>query len=190
LLLVSCLLAPSAARAQTRPSSGGVIDGIVSTQAGTIRLAGAQLSVRDAQDRQVATMLADGDGHFVVAGLPDGVYRVSAALAGFETTSAAATVIAGRVTTVALDLPIASISQTVDVVGSSTLVSSQGTLAKSDSIGSLELDQYAPGGGFQAALRLLAASSKCRAASASRADVRVRRASSLDQARWSIRRPG
>ncbi len=134
-LLFSILMAPSAAPAQTRPSTGGVIDGVVSTQAGTIRLAGAQLSVRDAQDRQVATQLADGDGHFVVAGLPDGAYRVSAALDGFETTSAPATVVAGRVTTVTLDLPIASISQTVEVIGSSGIVPSQGTLAKSDGIG-------------------------------------------------------
>jgi carboxypeptidase family protein/TonB-dependent receptor-like protein len=156
ILLFSWLMAPAAAPAQTSPSSGGVIDGFVSTQAGTIRLAGAQLSVRDAQNRQVATTVAEGDGHFVVAALPEGAYRVSAALAGFETTSAPAAVIAGRVTTVTLDLPIASISQTVEVVGSTTIVSSEGTLAQSSAIGSQELEQYAPGGGFQAALRLLA----------------------------------
>src|SRR5204862_170145 len=52
-------------------------------------------------------------------------------------------------------LPIAAISQTVEVVGSA-VVSSAGTLAPSDAIGGKELDQYAPGGGLQAALRLLA----------------------------------
>jgi hypothetical protein len=149
-------MSPSAASAQARPPDRGIIDGVVSTQAGTIHLGGAQISVRDAQDRHVATALADGDGHFDVAALPEGTYRVTATLAGFETTSAPALVTPGSITVVSLDLPIASISQIVEVVGSSHVVSSEGTLSKSDAIGGRELDQYAPGGGFQAALRLLA----------------------------------
>jgi outer membrane receptor protein involved in Fe transport len=51
---------------------------------------------------------------------------------------------------------IATISQTVDVVGSAAIVSREGTLTLGDAIGGRELEQYAPGGGFQAALRLLA----------------------------------
>jgi hypothetical protein len=155
-LLVASLVPPLAASAQTRAASGGVIDGFVSTQGGTIRLGGAQVVVRDATEREVVTLLSEGDGHFHVVALPEGRYRVAASLAGFETTAVAVVVSAERAADVAVDLPIAAISQTVDVVGSASIVSTEGTLAVSDSIASKELDQYAPGGGFQAALRLLA----------------------------------
>src|SRR5712691_3129416 len=155
LFLVTSLLAPAAVTAQTRAAGAGVIDGVVSTQGGAIRLGGVQLAVRDATDREVATVLSDGDGHFRLVALPDGKYRVVAAIAGFETTTVPAVVTAGKTTDVSLDLPIAAISQTVEVVGTA-VVSSAGTLASGDAIGGKELDQYAPGGGLQAALRLLA----------------------------------
>src|SRR5262249_13665030 len=63
-------------------------------------------------------------------------------------------VTAGTIADLAIDLSIAAISQTVDVVGH-TAVGTGATLAPSDSIGGRDLEQYA-GGGFQAALRLLA----------------------------------
>ncbi|TLZ77210.1 MAG: TonB-dependent receptor [Methanobacteriota archaeon] len=155
LLLVTSLLAPAAVTAQTRAAGAGVIDGVVSTQGGAIRLGGVQVAVRDATDREIATVLSDGDGHFRLVALPDGRYRLVAGLAGFETTTLLAVVTAGKTSDVSLDLPIAAISQTVEVVGSA-VVSSAGTLAPSDAISGTELDQYAPGGGLQAALRLLA----------------------------------
>ena len=62
----------------------------------------------------------------------------------------------GKTTTVSLDLAIASVSQTVDVVAANNLIGSEGTLSKSDSISGRELDQFAPSGGLQASLRLLA----------------------------------
>ena len=155
LLLVTSLLAPAAVTAQTRAAGAGVIDGVVSTQGGAIRLGGVQVAVRDATDREIATVLSDGDGHFRLVALPDGKYRLVAGLAGFETTTLLAVVTAGKTSDVSLDLPIAAISQTVEVVGSA-VVSSAGTLAPSDAISGTELDQYAPGGGLQAALRLLA----------------------------------
>jgi len=117
LFLVTSLLAPAAVTAQTRAAGAGVIDGVVSTQGGAIRLGGVQLAVRDATDREVATVLSDGDGHFRLVALPDGKYRVVAAIAGFETTTVPAVVTAGKTTDVSLDLPIAAISQTVEVVG-------------------------------------------------------------------------
>ena len=154
--LLVCLLAPLPAAAQPRVGTAGVIDGMVSTQGGTIRLGGAQVVVRDAMNHDVVTTLSEGDGHFRVIALPEGRYRVAAALAGFETVSAAVAVTADRTSGVMLDLPIAAISQTVEVVGTTSIVSSEGTLSKGDSIGGRELEQFAPGGGFQAALRLLA----------------------------------
>ena len=156
MFLVATILSAAPAFAQVRPARAGMIDGVVTTQAGSIRLGGAQVVVLDIANRPVATVLSEGDGHFSIVALAEGRYRVSASLAGFETATVAAVVVVGTTTDVAIELPIAAISQTVDVVGSAAIVSREGTLALSDVIGSKELDQYAPGGGFQAALRLLA----------------------------------
>ena len=155
-LVATILSAPPALAAQARPARAGMIDGVVTTQSGTIRLSGAQVVVRDAANREVATVLSEGDGHFIVVALPEGRYRVFASLAGFETAAVTVAVVVGTTSAVTVELAIAAISQTVDVVGSAAIVSREGTLAPSDSIGSKELEQYAPGGGFQAALRLLA----------------------------------
>ena len=51
------------------------------------------------------------------------------------------------------DLPIATFSQTVDVVGQTAIISSDGTLSKTEMLESKELEQYTSGGGFQAARR-------------------------------------
>ena len=149
------LLTAAAASAQSRLPTTGVIDGYVTTQARTIPLGGAQVVVRNAVNDQVAAVLSEGDGHFRVVALPDGRYRVVATLAGFEPTEAVAAVKADTIADVRLDLPIAAISQTVEVVGSAMPIANEPTLAGSDSIGGAELEQIA-GGGFQAALRLLA----------------------------------
>jgi len=152
---VVVLLTATAALPQTRPAASGVIDGYVTTQGRTIPLGGAQIVVRNAVNDQVATLLSEGDGHFRVIALADGRYRVTATLAGFEPTEATANVTAGDATDVRLDMPIAAISQTVEVVGNASPIAASPTLAPSDSIGGSELEQFA-GGGFQAALRLLA----------------------------------
>ena len=133
----------------------GTIDGYVTTQGKTIPLGGAQVVVRNGLNDEIATVLTEADGHFRVVVLPDGRYRIAATLAGFEPTTVQAAVTAGATTDVAIDLPIAAISQTVEVVGSAGIASAP-TLAPTDSIGSKDIEQYT-GGGFQAALRLLAA---------------------------------
>ena len=155
-VLVAIVLSAAPAVAQVRPARAGMIDGVVTTQGGTIRLGGAQVVVQDGGGRQITTVLSEGDGHFSVVALAEGRYRVMASLAGFETGTAAAVIVVGTTTEVAIDLAIATISQTVDVVGSAAIVSREGTLTLGDAIGGRELEQYAPGGGFQAALRLLA----------------------------------
>lgn len=144
------------APAAGQPPSAGIIDGLVTTQSGTIRLGGAQVVVRDSVKREVATLLSEGDGHFQFVALPEGTYQVAASLAGFETVTAAAVVTAGKTSDVTLDLPVATFSQTVDVVGQTSVVSSDGTLSRTENLQSKELEQYTSGGGFQAALRLLA----------------------------------
>src|SRR5262245_10051562 len=159
LALVVCLtlgIHGAAAAAQSRPSAGGVIDGVVTTQSGSIRLGGAQVVVRDTSDREIATLLSEGDGHFRVVALPPGTYRVLASLEGFEPGTVQVVVAADKIAETSLDLSIATISQVVEVVGTKTIVSSEGTLSPAETITAAERDQYTPGGGLQGALRMLA----------------------------------
>jgi len=149
-------MTPAAGSAQTRPAGGGALEGLITTQGGTIRLGGAQIVVRDAADRQVATLLSEGDGQYRLVALPGGRYRLTASLGGFQTMTATAVVTPGVTTDLSLDLPIAAITETVTVVGSTSVVSSAGTLAPTGSIDAKEAEQYSPGGGVHGALRLLA----------------------------------
>src|SRR6476620_3595118 len=121
--LVAIFLSAAPAVAQVRAARAGMIDGVVTTQGGTIRLGGAQVVVQDGGGRQVTTVLSEGDGHFSVVALSDGRYRVTASLAGFETGAVTVTVVVDTTTDVAVALAIATISQTVDVVGSAAIVS-------------------------------------------------------------------
>ncbi|HJZ77622.1 MAG TPA: TonB-dependent receptor [Vicinamibacterales bacterium] len=152
-LLLAALLVTSSASAQTHAASG-TIDGYVTTQGKTIPLGGAQVVVRNSLNEEISTVVTEGDGHFRVIALADGRYRVSVTLAGFEPTTVQASVATGGAVDLAIDLPIAAISQTVEVVGSASIATGT-TLAPTDSIGGRDIDQYAAGG-FQAALRLLA----------------------------------
>jgi hypothetical protein len=153
--LLVVLFSARATPAQDRASTPGIIDGFVSTQSRTIPLGGVQIVVRNGVNDQVASVISEGDGHFRVVALPDGRYRVIATLAGFEPTDASVAVVADTTTNVTIDMPIATISQTVEVVGNASPMANAPTLAPSDSIGGNDLDQFASGG-FQAALRLLA----------------------------------
>ncbi|MEO8256216.1 MAG: carboxypeptidase regulatory-like domain-containing protein [Acidobacteriota bacterium] len=128
----------------------------MTAQAGTVRLPGAEVIVKDASDRQVAQVFCAEDGRFRVPDLPPGTYRVAGSLDGFDTGRAEAVVTAGKTTTLSIDLSISSIAQTVDVAAASTAGVNQETLAPAETIGGRELDQFAPSGGLQAKLRLLA----------------------------------
>jgi len=156
--LLLCILSPVFAAAQTTsvPTGVGIVQGYVTTQSGSVRLPGAEVVVKDVADRDIAQAITDGDGRYRFDNLPAGKYRVVATLSGFDSAAVSVDVVSGKPADVSVDLPITAISQTVDVVGATATVVNEGTLAPSDSIGSKELDQYAPGGGFQAALRLLA----------------------------------
>ena len=141
------------AQAQTH---AGEISGVVATQSGTIRLGGAQIVVRDATGNTVTSLLSDGDGRFHVTALPLGTYTVSVSLDGFTTSSVQAIVAAGKPADLAIDLPMAMLTDTVTVVAPAAIVSTADTLGTSDGISSKEADQLAPGGGLPGALRLLA----------------------------------
>jgi hypothetical protein len=151
--LCVCLWLPISARAQSVAS--GAVEGAVTTQGATVRLAGALVVLRSG-DREVATTLADADGHFRFPDVPAGRFQVSASLDGFATMTAPAVVTGGETSEVALDLPIAGLAESVEVVAPVTIVPSTGTLSGGAAVNGKEIDQLTSGGGFQAALRLLA----------------------------------
>ena len=103
---------------------------------------------------ETANILSDGDGRFVVANVAPGKYQVSVALEGFVTFAVQATVTAGVNTTVTVDLPIASLSDTVTVIAPTPIVSSADTISTSAAIDNKETDRLSPGSGLQGALRL------------------------------------
>jgi len=132
------------------------VQGFVSTQSATVRLPGAEVVVRTTAGVEVATLLSDADGHFATEPLPPGKYQIAVSLSGFDAVTQLVEVKAGKPVDVSIDLPISKVSQTVTVVGATNTVANEGTLASSDTIAGAELDQFSPGGGLQAALRLIA----------------------------------
>src|SRR6266446_5074753 len=132
-------------QAQQAPRTG-VLQGVVTTQS-TVNLPGTQITITDSSNKQVAQILSDESGHFSALGLAPGRYKVTASLASFVTTSVIADVAAGRSTDIAIDLPIEGISQSVEVVAQSPVVSSAGTLAPTESISGKEIDTFTSGGG-------------------------------------------
>ncbi|HYM25185.1 MAG TPA: TonB-dependent receptor, partial [Vicinamibacterales bacterium] len=154
--LLSSLLVVCPPAAAQPPAAAGAITGVVATQSGTIRLGGAELGVRDGEGRVVASVFSDGDGAFRVADLRPGKYTIAVALEGFAGATIAASVAAGRTTSVAIDLTIAALTDTVTVVAPDTVVSSAETLSASESITATEVERLSPGGGLTGALRLLA----------------------------------
>jgi hypothetical protein len=142
-----------------RPSSvatesGGVIQGVVSTQSGTIPLGGVLMSLSSDRTAQVRTVMSEGDGSYRFQELEAGRYRVSASLEGFETITAQIDVVYNQTATLNVDLRLALTDQ-VEVVAPANVVSDTGTLSSRDNVSSEELEQISPGGGLSAALRLL-----------------------------------
>jgi hypothetical protein len=153
LALLACVALPLRLGAQT-PRTGRV-EGIITTQAGGVRLAGALVVLHDGA-REIGTQVADADGQYRFDGVPEGRVQLTASLDGFVTTTSEASVNAGAMTAVSLDLPVGGVEVSVEVLAPTSIVPSVGTLAKVESVSTKELEQLSSGGGFQAALRLLA----------------------------------
>jgi hypothetical protein len=136
-------------------ASGGVVQGAVTTQQGTIPLGGVLVSLSSDLTAEVTTVLTEGDGTFRFEGLPPGRYRVEAGLEGFEALSVAVTVVWNEIARVPLDLPL-SLSQRVEVTAPAAVVPEAGTLSAGEAVSSEELEELGSGGGLQSALRLLA----------------------------------
>src|SRR5918912_892317 len=139
--MVLVVLLLSLLQAQQAPRTG-VLQGVVTTQ-GSVNLPGAQVTVTDSAGTQVSQILTSEDGHFNMVGLAPGRYKVTASLASFVTTSANVEVVAGRVSDLAIDLPIEGISASVEVVAQSPVVSNEGTVAPTETISGKEIDTFA-----------------------------------------------
>ena len=124
---IACLLLVAAAHPRAQQPGGGVIEGFVTTQSGTIRLGGAQVVVQNSSNQEVSTVLSDGDGHFRITALPEGKYTVTAALEGFAMAKAIVIVTADGAAERLFDLPIATVTQTVEVIAPAGIVSSADT---------------------------------------------------------------
>src|SRR5687767_4164752 len=143
---------PLTARAQ---SPTGSIEGSVSTPKPTVRLAGALVVVTDRRGMEAAATASDGEGKFKIADLPEGQYRIAVSLEGFQAAETPVVVAAGKITALDFELPISVVAEKVEVVATA-LPGGQESLGAAESISSKENDEYSSGGGFQAALRLLA----------------------------------
>lgn len=155
-LAIGVGLLTAAAPAFAQQAAVGGIEGVVTTQKGTILLGGSHIAVRDSGNQEVAGVLSDGDGRFRVAALPAGKYTVVVTLEGFATVETAAVIAAGKAASLAIDLPIAAVTASIEVIAPKPVVSAAETLGVSDTIGSKETDQLASGSGLGGALRLLA----------------------------------
>jgi hypothetical protein len=72
--------------------------------------------VRNAAGQQLTEQVSDETGHIKIGDLPAGAYRINVSLDGFESVERPVTIAPGMVVTVSIDLPIASVSERVDVV--------------------------------------------------------------------------
>lgn len=114
-LALAVLLAPA-----TGAFSQGVQTGMLS---GTARdadglvLPGATVSVTSPSLQGARTTTTDGNGHYVIRGLPPGAYNVEFSLEGFEVVRVASVVELGQATELNATMRIAGLAEAVTVVG-------------------------------------------------------------------------
>ena len=157
--LLMALVRPLPVRAQRAEApqpanSTGVIQAIVTTQ-NSIPLGGVLVALKG-EAGEVASLASDGDGKVRFDRVRPGKYAMVASSQGFDTLTSSVTVVSGRTVDVALDLRIAAMTDTVNVVAPTTVVPSTGTLTASEGLTSRELEEMSSSGGLQSALRLLA----------------------------------
>ena len=121
-VVVAVMIAAAAAQ-----SNVGFIRGVVTDSSGAV-LPGVGVSLRQsgARDRKTVT---NEKGEFSFLGIGPGRYEVTCELAGFTTRSMSVDVAAGATVNLAVQLPVASLAETVTVTGTSPRASAQSTQA-------------------------------------------------------------
>ncbi len=137
-LIVSFLLAvPCASWAAQSGSGHGALEGVV-VDADEKPVPGATVDIRDLGIGYVRTVLTDVRGRFVAPALPAGSYVVEAMLAGFAPTRrSGVTVMVGQTETVALQLTIAGISESVTVEATASVDTRSAAAASSINLGAI-----------------------------------------------------
>ena len=160
LVLLACLRCGCAppCRAAQPPPGGGVIEGFVTTQSGTIRLGGAQVVLHNSSNQEVATVLSDGDGRFRFTALQEGQIHADRVARRFRAWRAPRSSCRRRRARPNARSTCRSppLTQTVEVMAPASIVSAADTLGSAESINSHETDEFANGTGLGGALRLLA----------------------------------
>ena len=154
IVVVFLLDAASVAAFQTAAAAGS-IRGTTATQNGTVALGGVLVTLLNDQG-EVASTASEADGSFTFTAVPAGAYSLVAVFDGFAPQTQPIVVRAGEAASATIDLRIASVSERVDVVASSAMLPSTGTLTYTEGLSSKELEQVSGGNGLQSALRLLA----------------------------------
>ncbi|MES1259303.1 MAG: carboxypeptidase regulatory-like domain-containing protein, partial [Gemmatimonadota bacterium] len=103
-----------AARVAAQTARGSLV--VTVTTQGSVRLPGATVVVASPDGRVVTTDVSDGDGRLEVEAVV-GAYEVRASLSGFTDVRAMVRVDADRRATVEIDLPLAGVTERVDVIG-------------------------------------------------------------------------
>jgi len=121
-VVVGVMIAAAAAQ-----SNVGFIRGVVTDSSGAV-LPGVGVSLRQsgARDRKTVT---NEKGEFSFLGIGPGRYEVTCELAGFTTRSMSVDVAAGATVDLAVQLPVASLAETVTVTAASPRASAHSTQA-------------------------------------------------------------
>ena len=141
-VVAACLLQAAAAAAQAQPKAKtGSVDGVVSTQDGSVRLPGATVAIYNSAGEQVAEQLTNAEGTFTALELQPDIYRFVSSLMGFRPAETKVAVTAGGPIKVALDIllrPSPSTWRSVRDRGRPT----GDTIAPTSGVTGKELDQF------------------------------------------------
>lgn len=123
---------------------GAEIHGLTTALGGSTALPGVMVTCADAAGRVVATTMSDGSGRFRLTGVPPGTCHLKAVLDGFQDRTDAVLLRQGQVVEHRIDLDLAKVSQSVDVVaraGADTSTWMATTLAQREGLGGSTLEQ-------------------------------------------------
>ena len=123
--LALSVLGAAAGAAQT--ALGSLRGSVVDQQGGT--LPGVTVTARHVETNTVQTSVAGAEGRYLLANLRPGSYEMTTELSGFGPLKEKLELRVGQDLTVNFTMKLASIAETVEVVGSSVTVQTQSTLA-------------------------------------------------------------